>query len=150
MFGVSMNGCPDTRISSQRMSSTRTKTMLGGRGADAGGGGALTELAGGGAVTEMYLNPLGCVPLCLSGFITTMFTVPPACDGVVATIDVRLATSTVVAAGTPPNETVAPGTKFVPVIVTVVPPFADPELGLMPVTVGAAARVGASGGGAAA
>jgi hypothetical protein len=135
---------------SQQVARRRADQSAGRGGGLAGGGGALTELAGGGAVTAMYLNPLACVPLCLSGFVTTMFTVPPACDGVVATIDVRLATSTVVAAGTPPNETMAPGTKFVPVIVTVVPPFADPVLGTTPVTVGAAARVGASGGGAAA
>jgi hypothetical protein len=59
------------------------------------------------------------------------------CDGVVATINVLDATSTVVAAGTPPKLTVAPGTKFVPVMVTVVPPLADPEFGTTLVTVGA-------------
>ena len=37
----------------------------------------------------------------------------------------------------PPNFTVAPDKKFVPVIVTAVPPLAVPELGLIPVTPGA-------------
>jgi hypothetical protein len=38
-----------------------------------------------------------------------------------------------------PNFTVAPVTKFVPVIVTAVPPNVDPVLGEIPVTVGAGA-----------
>ena len=37
MCGVSMNGCPAARISSQRMSSTSTNTMLGRRGGAAAG-----------------------------------------------------------------------------------------------------------------
>jgi hypothetical protein len=78
--------------------------------------------------------------------ITITTTGPPTCAGVVATIDVLLATTTVVAAGTPPNVTVAPGTKFAPEIVTVVPPLVEPELGVTLLTVGGSgvggARVG--------
>lgn len=89
----------------------------------------------------MKVNLVVRVPLCLSGLVTTTFTAPPRCEGVVATIDVLVATSTIVAAGTPPKLTVAPGMKFAPVIVTVVPPFADPEFGTILVTDG----VGAGG-----
>src|SRR5580658_7887717 len=48
---------------------------------------------------------------------------------------VPLTTTTLVAA-TPPNVTVAPATKFVPVMVTAVPPAVDPLLGVTLVTVG--------------
>jgi hypothetical protein len=84
----------------------------------------------------MNVNPATRVPLSSLGLVTTTFTAPPACDGVVATIVVLVATTTIVAAGIPPKLTVAPGTKFVPVIVTVVPPFEDPEFGSTLVTVG--------------
>jgi hypothetical protein len=50
-------------------------------------------------------------------------------------IEVLLTTTTLVA-GVLPNVTVAPDTKFVPVIVTAVPPDVDPVLGLTLVTVG--------------
>jgi hypothetical protein len=49
---------------------------------------------------------------------------------------VALATTTFVAAA-PPNATVAPDAKFVPVIVTAVPPAAGPLLGDTLVNVGA-------------
>src|SRR5581483_5829634 len=65
-----------------------------------------------------------------------MFTAPAACAGVVAVIVVLFATATFVAA-LPPNVTVAPLAKPVPVIVTDVPPAVVPELGEMPLTVGA-------------
>ena len=51
-------------------------------------------------------------------------------------IDVLLTTVTPVAA-VPPRLTVAPARKFVPVIVTEVPPLAVPVLGKIEVTVGA-------------
>jgi hypothetical protein len=51
-------------------------------------------------------------------------------------MEVLLTTTTFVAAA-PPMLTVAPDKKPVPVIVTAVPPFVVPELGKMPVTVGA-------------
>ena len=56
-------------------------------------------------------------------------------DGVVAVIVVELVTLTPVAA-LPPMVTVAPLTKFVPVMVTLVPPAIGPELGDIAVTVG--------------
>jgi hypothetical protein len=92
----------------------------------------------------LYVKPVARVPLSLLGFVTTTFTAPLACAGVVATIDVLLATMTAVAAGTPPKLTVAPFAKFFPVIVTVVPPFVVPELGTTLLTVGD----GGGGGGA--
>jgi hypothetical protein len=58
------------------------------------------------------------------------------CAGVVAVIEVLLTTLTLVAA-VPPKLTVAPEAKFVPVIVTTVPPLAVPDVGEMAVTVGA-------------
>jgi hypothetical protein len=51
-------------------------------------------------------------------------------------IDVLLITVTPVAA-VPPKLTVAPVRKFVPVIVTAVPPLAGPVLGVIDVTFGA-------------
>jgi hypothetical protein len=50
-------------------------------------------------------------------------------------IVVLLTTNTFVAA-VPPNVTVAPAAKFVPVIVTAVPPAVDPLFGATLVTVG--------------
>src|SRR5271167_2544477 len=47
-----------------------------------------------------------------------------------------LLTTTTFVAAVPPNVTVAPATKFVPVIVTAVPPAVDPLLGSTPLTVG--------------
>jgi hypothetical protein len=55
--------------------------------------------------------------------------------GVVAVIVVLFTTTTLVAAA-PPNATVAPEAKFVPVIVTAVPPAVVPLPGLTLVTVG--------------
>ena len=68
--------------------------------------------------------------------VTTTLTAPAACAGVVAVIDVLLTTVTPVAA-VPPSFTVAPARKPVPVMVTAVPPFAVPELGVIALTVGA-------------
>jgi len=79
--------------------------------------------------------PLARLPFSPPGFVTITVTAPAECAGVVAVIDVLLTTTTVVAA-VPPNVTVAPLAKFVPVIVTPVPPAVDPLFGLTPVTVG--------------
>ena len=76
------------------------------------------------------------LPLWLSEFVTTTVTPPAAWEGVVAVIEVLLATVTPVAAF-PPKLTVAPEAKFVPVIVTPVPPRVDPESGDTDATVGA-------------
>ena len=59
----------------------------------------------------------------------------------VAVISVALATITLVAA-TPPMVAVAPDANPEPVITTGVPPFTEPEFGLILVIVGAAADPG--------
>ena len=78
------------------------------------------------------------VALWPSGLVTTTLTMPPSAvwTGAVAVIEVLFATATPVAA-VPPKLTVAPAKKFVPVIVTPVPPPAGPVLGVIIVTVGA-------------
>jgi hypothetical protein len=85
-----------------------------------------------------YVNPLFSVPLCESVLVTTTLTVPAACAGVVAVMEVELTTVTLVA-DVPPMLTVAPLEKPVPVMVTDVPPLVVPEVGEIAVTVGAAA-----------
>ena len=69
--------------------------------------------------------------------MTTTFTAPAACTAVVPLIAVGLALE--IATGEPPNETVAPDTKFEPFTVTAVPPALDPLFGNTEVTVGAGA-----------
>src|SRR6185437_16382076 len=88
------------------------------------------------AEEEVKLKPLVSVPLCPSVLVTTTLTVPAACAGVVAVMEVLLATATFVAA-TPPNPTVAPLAKLLPVIVTAVPPLAEPEVEEIELTIGA-------------
>ena len=66
---------------------------------------------------------------------TVTVTAPALPAGVVAVIVVLFTTTTLVAE-VPPNVTVAPVAKFVPVIVTAVPPSVDPLFGLTLVTVG--------------
>src|SRR5713226_8826748 len=85
---------------------------------------------------DVYVYPLVNVPVCVSGLVTTTFTAPAACAAVVAVICVALTTTTFVAP-VPPNVAVVPVTKFVPVMVTAVPPAAAPLLGLTLPTVGA-------------
>jgi len=75
------------------------------------------------------------LPLC-PFTVTVTVTAPALPAGVVAVIDVLLTTTTLVAA-VAPNFTVAPAAKFVPVIVTAVPPAAGPLFGLTLLTVGA-------------
>ena len=65
-------------------------------------------------------------------------TAPAACAGVVAVSVVLLLTLTLVAA-VPPKLTVAPLTKFEPLMVTEVPPAVDPLLGVTELPVGAGA-----------
>jgi hypothetical protein len=69
--------------------------------------------------------------------VTVTVTAPALPAGVVAVIVVAFTTVTFVAAVLP-NFTVAPAAKFVPVIVTTVPPAAGPLFGLTLVTVGGA------------
>jgi hypothetical protein len=72
----------------------------------------------------------------LSVFLTDTFTVPDACAGVFAVIELLLTTLTFVAA-TPPTNTVAPALKPVPEILIDVPPLVGPLLGFTELTVGA-------------
>jgi hypothetical protein len=67
--------------------------------------------------------------------VTVTVTAPGLPAGVVAVIDVLLTTTRLVAAVLP-NFTVAPAAKFVPVIVTAVPPAAGPLFGDTLLTVG--------------
>ena len=67
--------------------------------------------------------------------MTDTVTAPALPAGVVAVILVLLTTVTLVAAVLP-KVTVAPAAKFVPVIVTAVPPAGGPALGDTLVTVG--------------
>src|SRR5580658_5891965 len=81
-----------------------------------------------------YVNPLLKLPLCPLTFTFTV-TAPALPAGAVAVILVLLTTVTFVAAVLP-NVTVAPEAKFVPVMVTAVPPAAGPLFGDTLVTVG--------------
>jgi hypothetical protein len=67
--------------------------------------------------------------------VTTTFTCPTTCAGVDAVIVLTLVTVTLVA-DVPPKPTVAPEVKFVPVIVTDVPPAVVPVFGETDVIVG--------------
>ena len=82
-----------------------------------------------------YVNPLVRLPLCPPVFVTVTVTDPAAPAGVVAVIVVPFTTTTFVAA-VPPNVTPAPLKKFVPVIVTAVPPPTGPLFGLTLLTNG--------------
>jgi hypothetical protein len=73
--------------------------------------------------------------------VTTTSTAPAAWAGVVAVIEVEFTKVTPVAA-VPPKVTVAPLTKFVPVMVTAVPPMSGPLVGATEVTVRAPQAVG--------
>ena len=81
-----------------------------------------------------YVYPFVRLPLCPLT-VTVTVTAPELPAGVVAVIVVLFTTTTFVAAALP-NFTVAPVAKFVPVIVTAVPPAVDPVVGLTLLTVG--------------
>jgi hypothetical protein len=88
------------------------------------------------ATARLYVNALAKLPVC--PFTDTVTVAAPALPaGVVAVMVVLLITTTLVAAA-PPNVTVAPLAKFVPVIVTAVPPASGPPFGLTLLTDGAA------------
>jgi hypothetical protein len=74
------------------------------------------------------------LPLC-PFTVTVTVTAPALPAGVAAVIVVPFTTTTFVAAVLP-NFNVAPVAKFVPVIVTAVPPAVDPLFGLTLLTVG--------------
>jgi hypothetical protein len=86
-----------------------------------------------------YVNPFVRLPLC-APTVTVTVTAPALPTGVVAVMLVLLTTTTFVAAALP-NVTVAPDAKFVPVIVTAVPPAVVPVFGLTLLTVGATTYV---------
>ena len=81
-----------------------------------------------------YVKPLARLPLCPL-LVTVTVTAPALPAGVVAVMLVLLTTVTFVAAAVP-KVTVAPAAKFVPVMVTPVPPAVEPLFGLTLVTVG--------------
>jgi hypothetical protein len=103
--------------------------------------GPIDETDGGALAGNSYLNPSVRRPLWPSGFVTTMSAAPAERAGVVAVIDVALATWIPVAAA-PPMVTVAPATKPVPVMVTASPPVVVPNDGAMVDNVGAGAVEG--------
>ena len=72
-----------------------------------------------------------------SGFATTTSTLPALRAGAVAVIELGPTTVTAVAAEEP-NDTVAPDTKPVPVMVTTDPPLVEPDVGAMPAIAGGA------------
>src|ERR1700722_15473540 len=76
------------------------------------------------------------LPFWPPGLVTVTVATPALPAGVIAVICVPSTTWTLVA-GVPPNVTVAPVPKFVPLIVTAVPPAVGPVLGETPLTVGA-------------
>ena len=86
-------------------------------------------------------HPLASVPLRLPGFVTVTSPRLPADDcGVLPVILVELTTDTEVA-GRPPIFTVAPGWKFVPRIIRLVPAADGPDEGLRLFTAGPAPGV---------
>jgi hypothetical protein len=95
-----------------------------------------------GAGNDVYVNPFVRFPLCVSGLVTVTVTAPAACAAVVAVMVVLFTTTTFVAP-VPPRLAVAPFTKFVPLIVTAVPPATGPLFGFTPVTVGAGNKLAA-------
>lgn len=74
------------------------------------------------------MNPEGSAADWPSGFVTVTFTEPELCAGVVAWRVVELLTVTELAAR-PPKVTDIPVWKLLPLIVTVVPPSAGPDIG---------------------
>lgn len=67
--------------------------------------------------------------------VTRTWATPAACAGAVTEIDVALLELTV--AEVPPNVTAEGLVRLVPVMTTVMPPVVGPEVGLIPVIVGA-------------
>ena len=94
----------------------------------------LTALTVGRSYPYWSAEEMGLVP---PGVVTVTLTVPGLADGAVAASWVVDLNVTEVA-GLEPKSTVAPETKFVPVIVTVFPPAVGPPAGLTLVTVGVA------------
>jgi hypothetical protein len=83
----------------------------------------------------MYVNWSAATTGLVPPPVTTVMSTPPDPAGDVVVMDVGL-TRVKVPTGNAPNSTAEAPAKFVPVIVTGVPPAAGPEAGLTPVTVG--------------
>jgi len=96
-----------------------------------------TDVTLGGGTGPTYVKQLVHVPVCVSGFVTVTVAAPATCAAVVPVMLVALTAET--ASADPPNDTVAPVTKSLPAIVTVVPPAVAPLLGATDVTVGGGA-----------
>jgi hypothetical protein len=77
------------------------------------------------------------------GVVTRTSTAPAACGGVTAVIEVRLVTVKL-AAAVPPNVTAITPVKFLPAMMTLVPPAVGPLFGETEATVGAPMKVKAS------
>lgn len=88
-----------------------------------------------GGKDELYVKAFARLPLWPPGLVTATVKAPAAFAGVVAEIVVLFVTDTLVAAALP-NVTAAPEMKFVPVIVTIVPPIVEPMFGETLLTVG--------------
>jgi hypothetical protein len=86
--------------------------------------------------------PFDKLPLSDPTLVTVTVTPPTLPAGVLAVMVVLFTIATLVAIALP-NVTVAPGAKFVPVMVTAVPPDVDPLSGLTSVTVGGTTYVNA-------
>lgn len=91
-----------------------------------------------GGKDALYVKALDKLPLSPLGLITATLTAPAVFAGAVAVMELLLVTETLVAAALP-KVTVAPETKFVPVIVTMVPPIVEPTVGETLLTVGGTA-----------
>src|SRR3712207_1804400 len=104
----------------------------------------LTPVTVGAALLSLYVKPLASVPNSPLKFVTTTSTVPAACADVVAVIDVPAGLTVTLGAAPPPNVTVAPGPKPLPLMLTDVPPEVGPVAGETPVTRGCEAKVNAS------
>ena len=81
------------------------------------------------------MNPFVRLPVWPLELVTVTVTAPALPAGVAAVMVVLFTTTTLVAAAEP-KVTVSPLAKFVPVIVTEVPPAVGPLFGLTVVTVG--------------
>ena len=79
-----------------------------------------------------------------AGVVTVTFTAPAAPGGVTQVLVFESRTATFRQEALP-TETLAPGTKFVPVMTSVVPPPVGPIDGVSPVVVGGTAYVNAAG-----
>ena len=83
----------------------------------------------------VYLYPELRIPLWPFGLVTKTVTAPAVAGRVVAVMIVLL-TKVTLLASVPPNVAAAPETKFVPVMVTEVPPLSEPDEGETDNTVG--------------